>query len=74
MGNNVLSILDVMPGLRVSTSSAPGLMGPQFATINGLDMNSVNVTRDGLTPNDTRFGADGDLSAAPPFHISAASA
>jgi hypothetical protein len=54
VGNNVLSLLDVMPGLRVSTSSAPGLMGPQFSTINGLDLNSVNVTRDGLTTNDTR--------------------
>ena len=62
MGNNVLSILDVMPGLRVSTSSAPGLMGPQFATINGLDMNSVNVTRDGLTQNDTRFSSAGDVT------------
>jgi len=27
-------------------------MGPQLATINGLDLNSVNVTRDGLTTND----------------------
>ena len=63
VGNNVLSILDVMPGLRVSTSSAPGLMGPQFATINGLDMNSVNVTRDGLTQNDTRFSSAGDVTA-----------
>jgi hypothetical protein len=63
VGNNVLSILDVMPGLRVSTSSAPGLMGPQLATINGLDLNSVNVTRDGLTQNDTRFSSAGDVTA-----------
>ena len=63
VGNNVLSVLDVLPGLRPSTSSAPGLMGPQFATINGLDLNSVNVTRDGLTTNDTRFSAAGDVTA-----------
>src|SRR5215475_8551350 len=63
VGNNVLSVLDVLPGLRVSTSSGPGLMGPQFSTINGLDLNSVNVTRDGLTTNDTRFSAAGDVTA-----------
>jgi hypothetical protein len=62
VGNNVLSLLDVMPGLRVSTTSAPGLMGAQFNTINGLDLNSVNVTRDGITTNDTRFSAAGDVT------------
>src|SRR5262245_34224702 len=63
VGNNALSVLDTLPGLRVSTSSGPGLMGPQFSTINGLDLNSVNVTRDGLTTNDTRFSAAGDVTA-----------
>jgi Carboxypeptidase regulatory-like domain/TonB-dependent Receptor Plug Domain len=63
VGNNVLSVLDTLPGLRVSTSSGGGLMGPQFATINGLDLNSVNVTRDGLTTNDTRFSSAGDVTA-----------
>src|SRR5262245_3969035 len=63
VGNNVLNLLNVLPGLRLSTTSGPGLMGPQLATINGLDLNSVNVTRDGLTVNDTRFSAAGDVTA-----------
>src|SRR5262245_31187682 len=63
VGNNVLNLLNTLPGLRMSTSSGGGLMGPQFATINGLDLNSVNVTRDGLTMNDTHFSAAGDVTA-----------
>ena len=63
VGNNVLNLLNTLPGLRLSTSSGPGLMGPQLATINGLDLNSVNVTRDGLTTNDTHFSAAGDVTA-----------
>jgi hypothetical protein len=62
VGNNVLSLLNVLPGVRASTSSAPGLFGPQLSTVNGLDLNSVNVTRDGLTTNDTRFSAAGDVT------------
>jgi hypothetical protein len=38
-------------------------MGPQLATVGGLDLNSVNVTRDGLTQNDTRFSSAGDVTA-----------
>src|SRR5262245_54638226 len=62
VGNNVLNLLNTRPGLRLSTSSAPGLFGPQLATVNGLDLNSINVTRDGLTTNDTRFSAAGDVT------------
>src|SRR5262245_44655877 len=62
VGNNVLNLLNTLPGLRLSTSSAPGLFGPQLATVNGLDLNSINVTRDGLTTNDTRFSAAGDVT------------
>ena len=62
VGNNVLNLLNTLPGLRLSTSSGPGLMGPQLATIGGLDLNSVNVTRDGLTTNDTRFSSAGDVT------------
>ncbi|HLQ78178.1 MAG TPA: TonB-dependent receptor [Terriglobia bacterium] len=62
VGNNVLNLLNVLPGLRLSTTSGGGLMGPQLATINGLDLNSVNVTRDGLTTNDTRFSSAGDIT------------
>jgi hypothetical protein len=59
----VLNLLNVLPGVRASTSSGPGLFGPQLSTVNGLDLNSVNVTRDGLTTNDTRFSAAGDVTA-----------
>jgi hypothetical protein len=62
VGNNVLSLLNVLPGVRASTSSGPGLFGPQLSTVNGLDLNSINVTRDGLTTNDTRFSAAGDVT------------
>ena len=40
-------------------------MGPQFSTVGGLDLTTVNVTRDGLTTNDTRFSSAGDISAGP---------
>src|SRR5678815_926313 len=38
VGNNVLNLLSTLPGLRLSTSSGGGLMGPQLATVGGLDM------------------------------------
>src|SRR5215831_4069972 len=63
VGNNVLSFLNVLPGVRISAPGGGGLYGPQLATINGLDLNSVNVTRDGVTTNDTRFSAAGDVTA-----------
>ncbi|HET9130231.1 MAG TPA: carboxypeptidase-like regulatory domain-containing protein, partial [Terriglobia bacterium] len=63
VGNNVLNLMNVLPGVRASTSSGPGLFGPQLSTVNGLDLNSVNVTRDGITTNDTRFSAAGDVTA-----------
>jgi hypothetical protein len=49
VGNNVLNLLLTMPGLRVSP------IGEQFDTVNGLGLNSINATRDGLSTNDTRF-------------------
>jgi|SoiMethySBSTD1v2_1073268.scaffolds.fasta_scaffold12785_1 hypothetical protein len=61
VGNNVLSLLNVLPGLRVS------LTGTQNNTIGGLGLNTMNITRDGLTTNDTRFGAEGDLAAGTPI-------
>ena len=63
VGNNVLNLLSVLPGLRMSTTSGPGLMGAQFDTVGGLDLTTVNVTRDGLTQNDTRFSSAGDVTA-----------
>ena len=61
VGNNVLSLLNVLPGLRVS------LGGTQLDTVGGLGLNTMNITRDGLTTNDTRFSAEGDLSAGTPI-------
>ncbi len=61
VGNNVLSLLNVLPGVRQS------LGGTQLDTVGGLGLNSMNITRDGLTTNDTRFGAEGDLSAGTPI-------
>ncbi len=63
VGNNVLNFLNTLPGLRLSAPGGGGLFGPQLATVNGLDLNSINVTRDGLTTNDTRFSAAGDVTA-----------
>jgi hypothetical protein len=57
VGNNVLSLLTVLPGVRISQG------GTQLNTIGGLGLNTMNITRDGLTSNDTRFGPEGDLSA-----------
>jgi len=63
VGNNVLSLLNVLPGLRMSAPGGGGLFGPQLNTISGLSLDTVNVTRDGLTTNDTRFSAAGDVTA-----------
>jgi hypothetical protein len=49
VGNNVLDLLFTLPGLRLSPA------GEQFDTVNGLGLNSVNATRDGMSTNDTRF-------------------
>ena len=61
VGNNVLSLLNVLPGLRVS------LGGTQNNTIGGLGLSTMNITRDGLTTNDTRFTPEGDLTAGTPI-------
>ena len=55
------TLLNVLPGLRVAAN------GTMFNTVGGLGLNSMNVTRDGLTTNDVRFGAEGDLSAGTPL-------
>src|SRR5262249_2956911 len=62
VGNNVLNLLNTLPCLRLSSSSASGRFGPQPDTVNGLELNSINVRRDGLTTNDTRCSAAGDVT------------
>jgi len=48
VGNNVLDLLLTMPGLRVSPA------GEQFDTVNGLGLNTINATRDGMSTADVR--------------------
>lgn len=49
VGNNVLNLLDTLPGLRLSP------VGDAFNTIGGLYMDTLNATRDGMTTVDARF-------------------
>ena len=51
VGNNVLDLLDTLPGLRESPA------GDSFDTVNGLGIDTINVTRDGLSINDGRYAA-----------------
>lgn len=51
VGNNVLDLLEVLPGFRVSA------FGSAFDTINGLGLNSINTTINGLSTMNTRYDA-----------------
>jgi hypothetical protein len=51
VGNNVLDLLTTLPGLRTSP------VNDSFDTVNGLGLDTINVTRDGLTINDGRYAA-----------------
>jgi hypothetical protein len=53
VGNNVLNLLDTLPGMRLSAG------GDQFNTITGLGMDTVNATRDGMTTVDSRYNYQG---------------
>jgi hypothetical protein len=55
VGNNVLDMLTALPGLAVSPISATG--NTSFDTVNGLNLDSINITRDGLSVNDGRYAA-----------------
>src|SRR5262249_43950079 len=60
VGNNVLSLLTTLPGINFSAAYDPGSNttgGEGANTIAGLGMDTVNVTRDGLSMNDTRYSA-----------------
>jgi len=48
VGQNVLDLMKTLPGFRQSPA------GATQDNINGLNMDSVNVTRDGITVNDVR--------------------
>jgi hypothetical protein len=58
VGNNVLDLLNTLPGINISPN------GEIFNTVNGLGINTINVTRDGLQLNDLRTAAqDGVYNA-----------
>lgn len=58
IGNNILDLLDTLPGLRESPA------GDSFDTVNGLNIDTINVTRDGLSINDGRYGAGSTTGGA----------
>jgi hypothetical protein len=51
VGNNVLDLLTVLPGFRVSAA------GPSFDTVGGMGLDSVNTTINGLSTNSSRDSA-----------------
>ena len=48
VGNNVLDLLNTLPGIR------PSVVGEYLNTVNGLSIDTINATRDGLSINDGR--------------------
>jgi hypothetical protein len=58
VGNNVLDLLETLPGLRSSPA------GDSFDTVNGLGIDTINVTRDGLSINDGRYAAGSTTGGA----------
>ena len=56
VGNNVLSLLEIMPGLRKSPA------GESSDTIGGLGINSINVTLNGMPTRDERFSAEAGVT------------
>ena len=61
VGGNILSLLEIMPGLRISPA------GEQANTIGGLGINSINVTLNGMPTRDERFSPEAgvDLNGNP---------
>lgn len=56
VGGNVLSLLEIMPGLRKSPA------GESFDTIGGLGINSINVTLNGMPTRDERFNPEAGVT------------
>ncbi|HET9130456.1 MAG TPA: carboxypeptidase regulatory-like domain-containing protein, partial [Terriglobia bacterium] len=52
VGGNVLDLLNVLPGFRSSAG------GPQFDTVGGLGLNSVNATINGLSTNSSKQSSE----------------
>jgi len=49
VGNNILDLLNTLPGINIATN------GEINNTINGLGINTINTTRDGLSISDVRI-------------------
>jgi hypothetical protein len=49
VGNNILDLLNTLPGINIAAG------GEIFNTINGLGINTINATRDGMSTNDVRI-------------------
>jgi hypothetical protein len=47
VGNNILDLLTTLPGVRFDNDG-------NVSSVNGLGVNSINATRDGLSINDVR--------------------
>ena len=58
VGNNILDLLETLPGLRTSPA------GDAFDTVNGLNIDTINVTRDGLSINDGRYAGGSTTGGA----------
>lgn len=58
VGNNILDLLETLPGLRSSPA------GDNFDTVNGLNIDTINVTRDGLSINDGRYAGGSTTGGA----------
>ncbi len=56
VGNNVLDLLTALPGMAISPTG-----NTSFDTVNGLNLDTINVTRDGLSINDGRYAAGSTL-------------
>ncbi len=56
VGNNVLDLLKVLPGYRYSQFNTPGF--GIYDVLGGQTLNTVNVTRDGLSVTDGRYSAE----------------
>jgi hypothetical protein len=58
VGNNILDLLETLPGLQISQQN------DSFDTVNGLNIDTINVTRDGLSINDGRYAAGSTTGGA----------
>jgi hypothetical protein len=54
VGSDIMDLLKVLPGFNASTFSSPGFLGV-FDIVAGQTLDTVNVTRDGLSVTSARY-------------------